>query len=315
MFECTILADSTYEAPSGALQSDYRLTTFQITHPRFILAEVNTHKMISKNSASSRAIPVAKSISAVEADPFVPDSFPQNIKGMMGGDALTGNEASYAALTWQSALEAAVDHATSLEKLNVHKGWANRILEPYKWHTCILTGTDWSNFFALRTAENAQPEFRTIATMMREAYEANTPRVLTPDHWHLPLVSPAEIMEWLGSGKSWSWCAKVSAARCARVSYLTHDGKRDPLADEALANFLMGNGHLSPFEHVARPFGRAEWTIINELRETMARFDHDTHPFGQYLRKQIEYRGNLRGWWFLRADIPNEHDFSLNQEA
>lgn len=319
MFECTILADSTYEAPSGALQSDYRLTTFQITHPRFILAEVNTHKMISKNSASSRAIPVAKSIDAVLRDPFIPSEFGSNQKGMVGGTALSGDDHYRAETTWTKAMHAAVSRAQELEEIEVHKGLANRILEPFKWHTCILTGTDWSNFFALRTAANAQPEFRTIATMMQEAYEASTPYELAPGAWHLPLVDLAELTEgYQRHTPDYAYWAKISAARCARVSYLTHDGKRDLDADIKLAEFLMGNGHLSPFEHVARPFNEDEWRLVNDLQ----RYLHDAgwmgradNAFAAYLEKQVEYRGNLRGWWFLRADIPNEHDFSLNQEA
>jgi thymidylate synthase ThyX len=310
MFECTILADSTYQAPKEALLPEYRLTTFQITAPRFILAEINTHKMISKNSASSRAIPVAKSIEAVLDDPFVPAEFGRNQKGMTQGEALPSLASLASQRVWRTAIAAAVNHANALDKLNVHKGLANRVIEPFKWHTCILTGTDWSNFFALRTAENAQPEFRTIAEMMKHEYDFSAPGYREPWMWHLPLITMEDLDPYDAiEPAAWPWqqLAKISAARCARVSYLTHDGKRDPEADIKLADFLMANGHLSPFEHVARPFNEHEWNLVLDLQDTWGPGFVDT----DYRLRQVEYRNNLRGWYPLRASIPNEHDFSL----
>jgi thymidylate synthase ThyX len=309
MYEAKILADSHYWISSPKRRA--RLTTFEITAPRFILAEINTHRMLSRNSASSRAIPVAKSIRAVEDDPFIPDAFPRNVSGMTGGELMEGDAANYASLTWQSAAYDAVEHATSLEKLGVHKGWANRILEPFKWQTTILSGTDWSNFFALRMDENAQPEFRKIVEMMHYCYWEHLPdEPGFSDVWcHLPLVTREE--RFIEPNRNWKL---VSVGRCARVSYLTHDGVRDPLADITLAERLMTNGHLSPFEHVARPFNQDEWNIIHELHATLNN-SLSTDPFGQYLYKQIEYQGNFHGWHQFRADIKNQHDYSLVKGA
>ena len=68
--------------------------------------------------------------------------------------------------------------------------------------------------------------------------------------WHLPLIQDDER-----SLPDEELC-KLSVARCARVSYLTHDGKRDHERDLDLYERLLGggaNGHWSPFEHVATP--------------------------------------------------------------
>ena len=49
-----------------------RLTTFEIEYPRFILAELNTHRQLSRNSSSSRAIPIKKMLSTVDDNMAVP---------------------------------------------------------------------------------------------------------------------------------------------------------------------------------------------------------------------------------------------------
>lgn len=165
----------------------------------------------------------------------------------------------------------------------VHKSVTNRLLEPFMWHTAIITATEWSNFFALRTDKNAQPEFRHIALMMQKLYETNTPRYLGYSSWHLPLVKDNEVF---GDHYpfDWDYWKKVSVGRCARVSYLTHDGVRDPDADVALHDRLMTNGHLSPFEHVATP-----------------------------RRECVGCDSNFVGWHQYRKDIANEDDFSQVQ--
>lgn len=241
-YEVKIIADSL--APSGC-----RLTTMQITLPRFILAEFNTHRMLSRNSASSRAIPVEKRIAQVRANPFVPEAFTANRRGMQGGDPLEGEAAENARHTWITAAGIACAEAERLAALGVHKQYANRLLEPFLWHTCIVSATEWSNFFALRCHPDAQPEIQRIAYMMRDAYEAGTPANVPHGGYHLPYIQPDE------QDRPPRELAKLSVARCARVSYLTHDGQRDAGKDLELYERLTkgsGSGHWSPFEHVAR---------------------------------------------------------------
>lgn len=312
MFECKILADSMYEAARVPHVPPYRLTTFMVTAPRFILAEINTHRKLSRNSASSRAIPVKKSIEAVVADPFIPLEFGKNQPGMSASENLTMENTELAKSAWLAGKRKAVEIAEYLDELEVHKGLANRILEPFKWHTCILTGTDWSNFFALRTDANAQPEFRKLALMMEEEYEPFPIITTNEDEWHVPLVSYSELIS-DGTFPDWDYWKLVSVGRCARVSYLTHLGERDPDADVSLAKRLMTNGHLSPFEHVARPFTQREWNAIGQIQHHIRGVAADEQQRKQ-LHRQVEYCGNLKGWHSSRADLINEHDFALARE-
>jgi thymidylate synthase ThyX len=303
MFSAKVLADSIND-------HDQRLTTFEITFPRFILAEVNTHRMLSRNSASSRAIPTEKIISRVQSDPFVP-TFNTRVTGMGVGDELEGLSQLHAQSVWLDARDLSVDTAKRLE--GVDKSRVNRLLEPFAWHTAILTATDWGNFYALRTDPQAQPEFRTIAHAMQEAVLASTPAMLQPGEWHLPLVSADEILveslTWPEPYVDWDMWVKISVGRCARVSYLTHDGLRDLLADIGLHDKLLVSRHLSPFEHVATPFDVDDWELIDHLQRQIS--DSDQTPFMLYLGRQMEYHGNLHGWHSARTDIKNEHDASL----
>jgi thymidylate synthase ThyX len=240
MYSAKIIADSL--APCLK-----RLTTMEVTFSRIVLAEFNTHRQFSRNSASSRAIPVEKMLKRVKENPFIPERFPVNIKGMQASDFYEPGSAEYAECKqqWLSARDESVFNAEVFVDLNVHKQIANRLLEPFLWHTVIVSATERSNFFAQRCHPDAQPEIRTIAEMMRHLYHTNEPRRCAQLQWHTPFIQDDEMD--LPSEQR----IRLSVARCARVSYLTHDGKRDHEADFALYERLCAGMHWSPFEHVA----------------------------------------------------------------
>lgn len=282
-----VLADSI--SPEGV-----RLTTLECVYPRIVHAEMMTHRMFSRNAASSRAIPVQKMISAVQDDPYVPTSWGKNQKGMQAEQDLTPEEAYTARQRWLWARDSAVSHATALLELGLHKQLVNRLLEPFHWYTCIITATEWANFFNLRCNPMAHPEIKRAAELMLYAMQSSAPRLLNYGQWHTPLVGEDEAAQILEEEelRGWTTCdhnmiARVSVGRCARVSYLTHDGKRDPVEDVKLADRLLEAGHMSPFEHVARPM----------TLEEAAEFDHT-----------IGFCGNLRGWVQYRKTIPHEAD-------
>jgi thymidylate synthase ThyX len=302
-FDAKVLADS--RSPAG-----YRLTTLEATFPRFVLAEFNTHRVFSRNSASSRAIPIFKQLRRVLDEPYVPIEFGSNQPGMQAGPALAGEPERAAKREWLFARDDAVRRVLSLvagpgvappsqnlgaslerveeiykgeerpaEWLNVHKQVANRLLEPFIWHTVIVTATEWDNFFHLRCHSDAQPEIRLVAERMRAARGGSQPTELEPGEWHLPLIRPEDHEE----GLPIEDLVKVSAGRCARVSYLTHAGKRDLSADIELHDRLLSSGHMSPLEHPAQPLSTAE------LGES-------------------EWCGNFHGWRPYRNQIEGEAD-------
>jgi thymidylate synthase ThyX len=167
--------------------------------------------------------------------------------GMSATEQLAAQEAEEATRVWLQARDDAVAHAKQLLELKVHKQELNRLLEPFLWHTVIVTATEWRNFFELRCAPNAQPEIRAAALAMRAAIDASRPRDILRGEWHTPLVQEDE------RGLDAQTRKRISAARCARVSYLTHDGRREISKDLELYERLRADRHLSPFEHVATP--------------------------------------------------------------
>lgn len=271
-YSAKILADSL--SPSGV-----RLTTFEVTFPRIVLAEFNTHRVFSRNSASSRAIPVEKQLKKVNEDPFIPIYWGKNQKGMQADQELSDVEQLVATCEWIEARDKAVEATEKLLALGVHKQITNRLLEPFMWHTVIVTATEWDNWRGLRCNKDAQPEIRRIADMMMELLDSNSPERLAEDSWHLPLVNDRK--ELVAEGYSVTDLVKICIGRCTRVSYLTHDGKRDPKADIELCERLLKSGHMSPFEHAARPATDAVPT----------------------------FHGNFRGWIQARKLIRDEDNF------
>lgn len=273
-----ILADSVHtdygDAPS-------RITTFELRYPRFIHAEFMTHRLFSRNSASARAIPIEKMIADVQNDPAMFVFWGRNQKGMQALEEMTSAERDNAWHSWLAARNSAVIHAHRLLGLGLHKQNVNRLLEPWMHITVIATATDFANFYHLRRDPMAQPEMQALAEAMWTAHGASQPVDRTNvDHprqrWHLPLVTDEERVEFGHDA------IKVCVGRCARVSYLTHDGKRDPAADIELHDRLMRSGHWSPFEHAA---------LCNGTRRS----------------------GNFVGWEQYRKLLPGEHPYKPGQ--
>lgn len=147
------------------------LYTFVLVYPRVILPEVNTHRMLSRNTASSRAIPSKKQRAKVLHDPFVPISIGANQKGMQAGEELTGWRRTVAIQAWKLTRYAAVAASWVLDKVGAHKQIVNRIVEPWTWTQQIVTCTDLKNFFKLRDHPDAEPHFQALARQMHAQVE------------------------------------------------------------------------------------------------------------------------------------------------
>lgn len=240
----TVLADSTAYGS--------RLTTMEVQMHRFVLPEFLTHRLFSRNGASSRAIPVQKMIAKAKEANVEPLYWGSNCRGMSAREELTGAQLEYAKQAWNIARARAIDVVEAMVEANVHKQIVNRILEPYLPMTMVVTGDEraYANFFSQRCHPDAQPEIQALAYAMQLKYNTNEPRELKPLDWHLPFYS-RELAELPIDD-----CVKACVARCARVSYDNHNGERDISADIRLYDKLVQASppHLSPLEHVARVY-------------------------------------------------------------
>lgn len=280
MIRAEVVADSI--SPQGI-----RLLTFKLRYPWFIHGEVMTHRVLSRNASSNRAIPLKKMLEEVRSDDLraEPVYWGAEQKGMEPGGELpskfTKGENSYNCIEhaqdqWRQAALAAADHAETLGNIGLHKSLCNRLLMPFTHANVIATGTEWANFFGLRLAKDADPTMRALAEAMWSAMNESTPKALKPDEWHLPFADNSR--DWdemetaeIGEAAIDSTLIKISVARCARVSYESFPtvlpdgtvvpGKRSTVAEDlALYDRLLGGLsdktkplHASPAEHQATP--------------------------------------------------------------
>jgi len=231
---------------------------------------------------------------------------------------------------WQAANPEMVRRAANLADIGVHKQYANRLLEPFAWHTAVITATDFDNLFHLRVNPAAQGEFQRIAEMMLELRHTSVPVELGPDEWHLPYVrhvadgpDDGENAEEFNLEVGGFDPVKVSVSRCARVSYLTQNGVRDPAEDVALFDRLLTPGHMAPLEHVARPMDAVELGMFLQWQVTAKRKGEDVRTmrvsvppnelqerfgFEVLASREVHYSGKLNGWISRRALVAGEHD-------
>lgn len=270
-----------------------RIVTFELTYPRFIHAEFLTHRVFSRNAASSRAIPFKKLLARVLEDPAIPMHWGKNEPGMQANAEVEEFEQHYARHLWLKARDHAVSYAEAIAGLGVHKQVVNRLIEPWMHITVIATASERDNFYSLRYHPAAEPHFQALAKAMWAAEQESMPRCLQYGEWHLPLIDWDDEIE----HHDIETLKKLSVARCARVSYLNHDGTNpDVQKDLELHDRLLASGHMSPFEHQATPLEPQEryWpgTVMRQRRV------------------QVQ-SGNLVGWQQYRKTLPNENRTSF----
>lgn len=264
-----------------------RLTTLQIRVPKWLLAEINTHRMISRNYNSSRAIP-SKAFRHLST--YTPPQFLSNKPGMQGGEELKGFDLALAKFGWGFGRATTKITHQLLSRSNLHKQYTNRVLEPFSYCDGIISSTTWDNFFAQRCHKDAQPDFQNLACQIREELEWSTPQKLDRGEWHTPFIDPFNRDERLGMRQKKYNPLLISAARVARVSYgyLTgEDGRNIFDLDKDFKRGCMlldaEVKHLSPFEMVAL-------AVEDEMGT-----------------------GNFQGWYQLRREIEtgNERGIQL----
>jgi hypothetical protein len=293
-----ILADSI--SPEG-----HRMTSMELEYPRFILAELNTHRMLSKNSASSRAIPISTMHKNIVESPATPVYWGKNQPGMSAKEEVAPDVMEFAGELWAKGMYEAIEIAAKLSSIGLHKQIANRITEPWMMMKTVISGTEWANLLYLRNHPDAQPEFAALAECIQDVLDLSSPTELQPGEWHLPYVDLYRshldnILYYIGpSGENLSIenARILSASCCAQVSYRRNDNSMDKakMIYDKLINSTPA--HASPVEHQATPMHPTNW---------------ETEP--AYWQEGVSHMsangdlwsGNLRGWIQFRKLIPNE---------
>lgn len=324
-------------ADSVSAISGKRITTYELEYPRFIHGEFMTHRMISRNAASSRAIPVKAMLDNIRNNPAVPSHWGKNQAGMQASEECNetvtlwygdgDNKVIADGLTregaWNWALANALYAANQFSEAGYHKQIVNRLTEPFQMIKVVATATEWDNFFWLRKHKDAQPEIRILAEKMWEARDASVPEVLRSGEWHTPYVQhwhhrDGTLLYAVESGEYkidngeevpvWNYITKedalkVSASMCAQVSYR----KADDTLEKALLVYsrLVDSEpvHASPFEHQATPM-----STYNSHREECY-----TEGVTGWNIKLGFMSGNFVEWVQHRQLIPNNTCWDFNE--
>jgi len=236
-----------------------RLTTLQLRYWRGIHAEFMTHRVFSRNASSSRAIPVSTFLKQVWNDPATPVHWGANQPGMKARTELTGFKKWFAQFMWKTSGKMVCCLVWLTNKVSSpHKQVFNRLLEPWQYISVIVTSTEWDNFFELRNHPDAQPEIQELAREMKYAMDNSKP---TERYTHVPYITGSDRIA-LGQDASTGRLMQISTARCARVSYFTHDKQIPEIEkDLKLFNDLVGSVpiHASPTEHQATALDSEEF--------------------------------------------------------
>lgn len=282
-------------------QNGVRITTMELEYPRFIHAEMLTHRMFSRNSASSRAIPIAKVIEQVKTNPAEPVHWGKNQSGMQAKEELQGIPKVAARDSWLCAAEEMASRAKVLSDIGLHKQVVNRLLEPFQIMKVIVTATEWNNFFWLRDHPDAQPEIQQLARVMKGAYDYSKPEFLECSMWHLPYVEtkqeevgPLQFKQtyWLDAETEISLeeALMISCSCCAQVSYRKLDTSLEKAKDIYKKLVESEPVHASAFEHCAKAP-----SIPDEYEDG---FTHNDMR-GNW------WSGNFKEWVQYRQLIPN----------
>lgn len=279
-----------------------RLSTVHLRYPRMIHSEIMTHRVFSRNGRSSRAVPVATLLKEDHYTPY----FMKNQPGMVASEEMDRADWLKARHIWDNLAEYTKEAVAELNKLGVHKQWANRPLEAFGYIDVLISSTDWANFMALRDEDGAQPEIDSVAKMIKQLMNNSTPSLLQPGQWHLPYIEASDYEEATDHLKDWWYemgtskedrvksvlylLQKISVARCARLTIRPFDG--DSSIDKEVNRYerLMVSRpvHASPAEHIATP---------------------DTHDGaamkGVWHWQHEKEHGNFYGWRQFRKLIPH----------
>ena len=288
------------------------IVTFEVPHHRWILAEINKHRIFSNNYQSSRAVPVKRVLEFIRKSPAMPVHWGKKQSGMQAeeechslvdypekGYSLTPHNA------WCKLANYVADAAERFDKAGYHKQIVNRLTEPFQMTTGVITATELDNFYYLRRHPDAQPEIQELADCMWEVLQKSNPQVLREGEWHLPYVDQSSV----GSKKEYRTlegrhlqdleeAKRVSAASVAQVSFRKLD--QSPEKVGKVWNMLVNTEqpHAVCLEHQATPIPKVH---------PDSRVNPEYWPEGvtHMSRNGDLWSGNFKGWIQHRQLLPN----------
>lgn len=291
-----------------------RITTFELEYPRFIHSEFMTHRMLSRNAASSRAIPISKLVKLVETRPARPIEWGKNIKGMQATEQLDLPQLMEASSLWDNIARITCGVARKFDSLQLHKQISNRILEPYQMIKVVCTATTYDNFFHLRKHPDAQPEIKELATVMWNAYKKSSPVGLAAGEWHVPYIlredSELGLQYYIWEEQdnlekqivktylTKEQAVMISASCCAQVSYRILNTDIDKARDIFQRLVESKPVHASPLEHQATPMSN----ITNSCNDCSSWEKGVTHSD----RSGAMWSGNFK-YWIQHRQLIEDH--------
>ena len=298
---CTVIADS--------ISAGSRMVTLELEYPRFIHSELMTHRMLSKNAASSRAIPIKKMHETITEKTAMPIHWGKNQPGMSAKEEVDDLVKQSAEGVWIAARDSMLNHSTVMSDMGLHKQIANRITEPFQLMKTVISGTEWANLIWLRHHPDAQPEFFELVDCIVKCLEQSDSMLIVSGEWHTPYVHRFRdidgVLQYLdsnGEKLSKEDAIKVSSSCCAQVSYRRNDDSLEK-AKDIFARLIESEPiHASPIEHQATPMKFKDAGLYAQDMNPTIWEEGITHMD----RDRQYWSGNLRGFIQHRKLIASE---------
>lgn len=296
--------------------------TLRLRYPRIIHGEIMTHRVFGRNARSSRAVPFKTMLAELISTPFIPWHWGKNQSGMqaefenenpvhsfvrldINEDGVVGQGYFTREEAWRNSCNWAIEAASSFDKAEYHKQNVNRLIEPFSWIDVLLTSTEWENFLWLRDHEHAEPHLQDLAKLVLQALSEADVKELEPGQWHMPYITPDD-RRWAGfktdaeTQDYWNFLNKISAARCARISYKPFDGNASYEKEIERYEMLIGSDrvHASPLEHQGTPDYLTGYTSTGEA------YGVPSKMIPIWANQHLH--GNLVGYVQARKIVPNE---------
>lgn len=285
------------------------IVTYEVTHHRWILAEINKHRLFSNNYQSSRAVPVGKVLEQVRESPAMPIHWGAKQSGMQADNEVENWDSfGQGEYQWLGAMVHACDRADVMNDQGYHKQIVNRLTEPFQMIKGVITATELDNFFYLRRHPDAQPEIRELADCMWEALQQSEPQVLKPGEWHLPYVKTFRAsygdagLEYHAEriGVTLHEALRISAASVAQVSFRKLDQSSEKV--DKVWGMLVDTEqpHAVCLEHQATPMpevqpkiyfnGRGDVEIKDYIPDGVTHLDLNGSAWSGNFKSFIQHR-------------------------